>query len=222
MDINEITKADKYAKARRVTGAAALVLFVVILAYVLTGHTAGFDESIMSVFYSLRCPAVTAVAIIITTLANKYVIIGLCSALLIVPQTRLTFGVPLSAGALGTILLNMLIKTLVERSRPEVLHLVTERGFSFPSGHSISSLFFYGLSVWLVLQYVDNRTARRMLVILLAIPGILIGPTRVYLGVHFPTDVLAAWCLAFVAIVIVIEIITASGNKAPFEKEADD
>ena len=221
MDSNEITKTNKYAKARRAAGIVALVLFAVILACVLTGHTAGFDDPIRECFYSLRCPAVTGLAVVITTLANKYVIIGICLVLLIVPQTRLTFGVPLSAGALGLILLNTLIKILVERSRPEVLHLVTEHGFSFPSGHSITSLFFYGLAIWLVWQYVDNKTAKRVLTVLLAIPTLLIGPTRIYLGVHFPTDVLAAWCLAFIAIIIVIEIINALEKRTTKARGAE-
>ena len=145
----------------------------------------------------------------ITNLANKYVIICLCLLLLVIPQTRKTFGIPLSAGALGIILLNTLIKNIVQRSRPEVLHLVEEHGFSFASGHSISSLFFYGLAIWLVWRYVDNETAKRILTIVLTIPALLIGPTRIYLGVHYPTDVLAAWCLAFAAIILTIEIILA-------------
>ncbi|MBQ3323068.1 MAG: phosphatase PAP2 family protein [Firmicutes bacterium] len=221
MGVNENTKTNRYAKARRAAGAAALVLFAVILACVLTEHTAGFDRSIMGFFYGLRCPAVTGLAVVITTLANKYVIIGICIVLLIVPQTRLTFGVPLSAGALGLILLNTLIKILVERSRPEVLHLVTEHGFSFPSGHSVTSLFFYGLAIWLVWRHIDNRTAKRVLTVLLAIPALLIGPTRIYLGVHFPTDVLAAWCLAFIAIIIVIEIINALERRTTKERGAE-
>ena len=127
--------------------------------------------------------------------------------LLIVPQTRLTFGVPLSAGALGTMLLNTLIKHIVGRLRPDVLHLVVEGGYSFPSGHSITSMFFYGFAIWLVWRNVKNPTARNILTVLLAVPMLLIGPTRVYLGVHFPTDVLAAWCLAIAAIMLAIEII---------------
>ena len=127
--------------------------------------------------------------------------------LLIVPQTRLTFGVPLSAGALGTMLLNTLIKHIVGRLRPDVLHLVVEEGYSFPSGHSITSMFFYGFAIWLVWRNVKNPTARNLLTVLLAVPMLLIGPTRVYLGVHFPTDVLAAWCLAIAAIMLAIEII---------------
>ena len=209
MEMNERNDKKKYEMIRRITGAAALIVFVLILICVLTGHTAGFDDPIREFFYGIRMQPLTDVAIVITTMANKYFIICLCILLLIIPQTRVQFGVPLSAGALGVTLLNTLIKHLVQRTRPEVLHLVTEHGHSFPSGHSITSLFFYGLAIWLVWRYVKNPTARRVLTILLLIPMLLIGPTRIYLGVHYPTDVLAAWCLAIVAIIVVIEIISS-------------
>lgn len=215
-DSNDIKK---YKMTRRIAGAAALAVFTVILICVLTGHTAWFDDPIRQFFYGLRCPVFTSVAVVITTLANKYVIIGICIILLIVPQTRLIFGVPLSAGALGTILLNTMIKHLVQRARPDVLHLVTENGFSFPSGHSISSLFFYGLAIWLIWRYVKEPAIRRTLMGLLTIPTLLIGPTRIYLGVHYPTDVLAAWCLASVAIIIVIEIIHACETRSSKGKQ---
>ena len=198
---------------RRAAAITALAAFAVLLVCVLTENTAGFDDPVREWFYSIRGPALTSVAITITTLANKYVIIGLCLLLLIIPRTRMTFGIPLSAGALGVTILNSLIKHLVQRTRPEVLHLVTEHGHSFPSGHSITSLFFYGMAIWLVWQYVDNRTVRWILTIVLAIPMLLIGPTRVYLGVHYPTDVLGAWCLAIAAIVLEIEIISSRQSR---------
>jgi undecaprenyl-diphosphatase len=198
---------------RRAAAIAALVAFAVLLVCVVKDCTAGFDDPVRAWFYSLRGPAITGVAIVITTLANKYVIIGLCLLLLILPQTRMTFGIPMSVGALVTMLMNSLIKHLVERPRPEVVHLVTEHGFSFPSGHSITSMFFYGFAIWLVWRYVDNQTARRILTVLLAIPMLLVGPTRIYLGVHFPTDVLGAWCLGFAAIVLFIEIVCVYDKK---------
>ncbi|MCR5035411.1 MAG: phosphatase PAP2 family protein [Clostridia bacterium] len=213
MNINEVTIAKKKAAARRVAGILSIGLFAVLLVCVLAGHTAGFDDPIREFFYSLRSPALTHFAVVITNLANKYWFIGLCLLLLIIPQTRMTFGVPLSAGALGTILLNSIIKYFVHRPRPEVLHLVEEDGFSFTSGHSISSLFFYGLAIWLVWRYVDNRTVKWVLTILLAIPMLLVGPTRIYLGVHYPTDVLAGWCLGFAAVILIVEIISARQNR---------
>ena len=198
---------------RRAAAIAALVAFAVLLVCVVKDCAAGFDDPVREWFYSLRGPAITGVAIVITTLANKYVIIGLCLLLLILPQTRMTFGIPMSVGALVTMLMNSLIKHLVERPRPEVVHLVTEHGFSFPSGHSITSMFFYGLAIWLVWRYVDNQTAKWILTVLLAIPMFLVGPTRIYLGVHFPTDVLGAWCLGFAAIVLFIEIVCIYDKK---------
>ena len=198
---------------RRAAAITALAAFALVLVCVLTKSTAGFDDPVREWLYSVRTPAITSAAITITTLANKYVIIGLCLLLLIIPRTRMTFGVPLSAGALGTTLLNSLVKHLVQRPRPDVLHLVTEHGYSFPSGHSITSMFFYGLAIWLVWRHVDNQTVKWILTVLLAIPMLLIGPTRIYLGVHFPTDVLGAWCLAIAAIVLEIEIISSRQSR---------
>lgn len=194
-------------------------LFFVLLALVVSGHAAGIDDPIRYFFYSLRSEALTSVLIVLTNAANKYVIIGLCLLLLIVPQTRLSFGVPLSAGALATMLLNSGFKHLVCRERPDVLHLVTETSWSFPSGHSITSLFFYGMAIWLVwhnvqrldrppLPMYEKRTAW-ILTVLLLIPMVTVGLTRIYLGVHFPTDVFAAWCLAGCAIFIEAEILLA-------------
>ncbi|MBQ6402231.1 MAG: phosphatase PAP2 family protein [Firmicutes bacterium] len=194
---------------RRIIAAAALAGFAVILICVATGHTAGFDDPVRNWFYSLRSESLTKVVIVITNLASKWVIIGLCILLLIIPRTRIPFGLPLSAGALGMILLNSLIKHLVQRPRPDVPHLAEEVGYSFPSGHSITSMFFYGLAIFLVWQNSKNRRLNIVLTVLLAIPMILIGPTRIYLGVHFPTDVLGAWCLAIAGIVLAVEILEA-------------
>ncbi len=200
------------------------VVFALLLILVLTEHTAGFDDPIRQFFYALRSDGLTGVLSVLTNLANKYLIIGLCLLLLILPQTRLHYGVPLSAGALATTILNHIIKILVCRERPDVLlHLVDENGFSFPSGHSISSMFFYGMAIWLVWHYAgqerpgqpgdaagpDRKRTVVILTVLLFIPAILVGLTRVYLGVHFPTDVLAGWSLGILAIAVEAEIILA-------------
>ena len=166
-----------------------------------------FDDPVREFFYGLRGPALTKVAIVITNSANALFIIALCIVLLIVPRTRKTFGIPLSIGALGVTIINKIIKNIVMRPRPEVEHLVTEHGYSFTSGHSITSMFFYGMAIWLVWRYVKSKTVRWILTVLLAIPMLLVGPTRVYLGVHYPTDVLGGWCLGLAAIAVAIEII---------------
>ena len=192
---------------RRAVALFALCLFTILLIAISNGSAAAFDDPIRYFFYSLRCDALTAVVLVITNAADKLVIIGICLVLLAVPRTRLTFGIPLSAGALGTIIINSIVKILVKRPRPDIVHLISETGYSFPSGHSISSMFFYGAAIWLTHRYVSNKKARVPIMVILAIPMLLVGPTRIYLGVHYPTDVLGGWCLGFAAIVLLIEIV---------------
>ena len=244
-------KAETKQTLRLCAAIFCVILFGVLLGLVVTENAAGFDDPIRQFFYALRADGLTAVLVVITNMADKYFIIALCLLLLIIPKTRLPFGVPLSAGALATVILNSAIKHLVCRPRPdEVLHLVEEGGFSFPSGHSISSMFFYGMAIWLVwhcfertlvasdgaaadgepvvaadsaeanslepanasadgapLRY-SKRTAI-VLTVLLLIPMITIGLTRIYLGVHYPTDVLAGWCLGGFAIFVEATILLA-------------
>ena len=192
---------------RRTTAVTAICIFFLLLAAVLSDHAAVFDDPVREFFYSIRSDVLTAPATIITHLADKVFLIALCLLLLILPWTRLGFGVPLSAGTLAVVITNSIIKHLVQRPRPDVLHLVSEDGYSFASGHSISSMFFYGMAIWLVIRHVEDPRLRNVFVILLAIPMLLIGPTRIYLGVHYPSDVLAGWCLGYAAIAVAVEII---------------
>ena len=196
---------------RRTIACLCLGGFLLVLALVVTGHTAGFDDPIRQAFYDLRTERLTRVLIPVTNLANKYFLILLCLLLLILPKTRLSFGVPLSAGALASVLVNSCIKHLVCRPRPEVQHLVAEHGFSFPSGHSISSVVFYGLAIWLVWHYRSKNAV--LLTVLLLIPLIMVGLTRIYLGVHYPTDVLGGWCLGGFLVCVSIEVIEAIGRR---------
>ena len=95
---------------------------------------------------------------------------------------------------LSTFLLNMALKWLIERPRPiEGMRLIEASFYSYPSGHSMSATGFYGFLIYLVFRYVDNRWLKIGLITLLALLILSIGMSRVYLGVHYPTDVLAGF-----------------------------
>lgn len=91
-------------------------------------------------------------------------------------------------------LLNLLLKTLVQRPRPEGYRLVAESGFSFPSGHSMVAMAFYGLLIWMVWRYEKDSLVRRLGVIGFGLVIVLVGLSRIYLGVHYASDVLAGFC----------------------------
>ena len=91
-------------------------------------------------------------------------------------------------------LLNLLLKTLIQRPRPEGYRLVAESGFSFPSGHSMVAMAFYGLLIWMVWRYEKDSLVRRLGVIGFGLVIVLVGLSRIYLGVHYASDVLAGFC----------------------------
>ena len=92
--------------------------------------------------------------------------------------------------------LNMLLKNIVQRPRPEGYRLIEESGYSFPSGHSMVSVAFYGFIVYLIWKKVKNKRLKYLLCTLLSILAVTIGFSRIYLGVHYASDVLAGGVLS--------------------------
>lgn len=196
------------SKSGMIICVAAIAGFAAIFYFVSSGNACLFDDVIREFFYDLRDPALTPFVKLITYLGNYQTIVILCLVLLIIKPLRVVYGISVSTGAVFVTVLNKSIKHAVHRPRPsDVMHLVNEGGFSFPSGHSITSMFVYGLLIYLVRKNVKNRKIADLLTIVFAVPLILIGPSRIYLGVHYPTDVLAGWCLGAAVVVIWIKLI---------------
>ena len=202
-------------KKRGVIFAAGLVLFVLLTILMVTGNLQWFDDPIREWVYSIRNPALTEVLKVITYMGNWQTITLLCIVLLLFRKTRLRYGVPVSAGAIFVTIFNRIIKLIFKRPRPEEsLHLIEEGGYSFTSGHSITSMVVFGLLIYLVRKYVKNRKAANILTAALAVPWIFIGLSRIYMGVHFPSDVLAGWALGaavLVGIIVIVEKCDARG-----------
>lgn len=177
-----------------------LICFFVVLYLMSSGKMNSFDNSIRNFFYALRHPWLTNIFIAITNLGNQQTIILLNVAMLIFPGTRKRFGIPCSVAALASAAINRIVKNIVLRARPDKnLHLIQQGGLSFPSGHAMTGLVFYGMLAYgLTVEARKNgahaplfRAAAAAVCVLI----FLIGISRIYLGVHYPSDVLAGWLL---------------------------
>ena len=159
------------------------------------------DYKIGSFFYDLRTPMLTTVATLITKIGDvesQVIITALAVLALFIAKkwrTGLWFGVTVLIGAA---LLNAFIKNIYQRVRPEEInHLIEQSGYSFPSGHSMGSIIVFGSFIFLAFRYFKSKTIKWGLSIFFSLLILLIGLSRIYLGVHYPSDVIAGFSLGF-------------------------
>ncbi len=109
------------------------------------------------------------------------------------------------------------VKELVARPRPTMDPLVTASGYSFPSGHTLNSTVTYGILALVAWRSRLSLAARRAVVVVGVILPVLIGLSRIGLGVHWPTDVLAGWLagVAFVALAATLIRLTGALERDP-------
>ena len=103
--------------------------------------------------------------------------------------------------------LNQLLKRILQRPRPTEFRIVEETGYSFPSGHSMVSMAFYGYLIYLIYRYIKNKYVKWTLITILSILICLIGISRIYLGVRYTSDVLGGFLLSISYLVIYISSI---------------
>ncbi|MGA9288652.1 MAG: phosphatase PAP2 family protein [Anaerobacillus sp.] len=104
----------------------------------------------------------------------------------------------------GGWLLNLGLKLFFQRERPSIQHLVEVGGYSFPSGHAMVSTIFYGMLGYLIWTEVQRRKASWSVPIISLLLILSIGLSRVYLGVHYPSDVIAGFCAGGVWLIVCI------------------
>ena len=99
-------------------------------------------------------------------------------------------------------ILNNVIKVIIMRSRPEVLKLVVETSYSFPSGHTMASVTIYGILLYLVNKTDLKKGLKNTLKVILFTLPIFIGISRIYLGAHFATDVIGAYLVSSILLLV--------------------
>lgn len=148
----------------------------------------------------------TPIVIIVTQLASP-LFLAIITIVLIILIKNNKIREYICANLIISTVLNFGLKNIVRRARPDEFRIIEEGGYSFPSGHSMVSMAFYGLLIYLIYKKVNNKYLKNCLIILLSIIILLIGLSRIYLGVHYTSDVLAGFLLGVSYLIIFVSII---------------
>jgi len=165
-------------------------------------------ENIDNLAYSLITlninSLITSTYKIITFLGSTKFIIFLCIFFLVlfVILKKKNIGFIVTGSIIVSTIVNNLLKIIVMRERPNVLKFVHESSYSFPSGHTMAAVTMYGILMYIVLKSNLNKKLKIFLAVLLGFIPILVGLSRVYLGAHFITDVVGAFIVSIILLLI--------------------
>ena len=179
-------------------GVAALflVVFTELAEEVMEDEMRRFDGSIIGYFQAMDHPYLDNAMIVITEFGSVWFLatLSLVTVAVLWAKYKDKWGILFFLVAVGIGgLLTRILKQLYERGRPSINPEIDAVGYSFPSGHSMGSLIFYGFIMYLVMRSNGSVLFKRLSILLLAILVLFIGSSRIYLGAHFPSDVLAGY-----------------------------
>ncbi|MHC5246876.1 phosphatase PAP2 family protein [Enterococcus sp. LJL90] len=183
----------------QLAGSFALLIFA-FLGYVVRFYPTwltGFDNAVTAIVRS-NYPNLNSFFLWITQFGNAITVIILALAIVFVLVRGKKYLQTLWLAAnliLISGIANPLLKLFFNRQRPTLEHLVTETSLSFPSGHAVTSVILYGTIIFILPTILEGKKITRLLQILLGILILLIGASRIYLGVHFPSDILGGYML---------------------------
>ena len=183
-----------------------LILFS-IFAYKIVMNKSIYIDNIVYDFIcdNFMSERMTNVVKILTSLGSALVVIILTIVLFMAIKNK-RIAVSIVINLIVITILNNLLKIIFLRPRPDVNNLILESGYSFPSGHSSTGMAFYGYLIYLIYKYVNNKKIKISLIIFLSLIIVAIGLSRIYLGVHYASDVLGGFLLAIVYLIIFITI----------------
>lgn len=187
-----------------VTSLVLGVLFVIMMVLVGADRIAWFDKSIISAVQGMESEGLTRIMKGFTFLGSSLVatllsVIAFLFLWLVLRHRKELLIFILSVG--GSEIWNIIIKQWMQRQRPNTHRLIEISGFSFPSGHSMAAFALYGTLTYLLWRHIPALAGRLAMIVIGVALTLLIGISRIYLGVHYPSDVFggylasAAWLM---------------------------
>lgn len=183
-----------------------IILFITISILTFTNNLNYIDTITHDFILSIRNNFLSTILYVITNTGTSYFLITLSILLLIIIKNK---KIPflISTNLILSFATNEIAKIIFSRERPIGINLIEETSYSYPSGHSMVSLAYYGLIIYLTRKYFKNKKLKNIITTILSINILIVGFSRIYLGVHYLTDVIAGFLLALIYLNIFLNII---------------
>ena len=197
-------KIKKYGKW--VICGIGIVIFITMVVLLLTGNVTSLDNSIYNTIISSKSDAMTMFMTIITMMCDtEFIIVATLLLVLLIKNKKM--GGMIASNVVLCSVINTIIKHIFLRPRPVGIKLIEQGGYSFPSGHSMMAVAFYGLLIYIIWNTKWRNVWKIFTTTLLVILILLIGISRIYVGVHFASDVIAGLSISLSYLMIFIELL---------------
>ena len=187
-----------------------IFVFLVILSLVLFLEVNFIDEKFYSFFGNFINEKNTEIFKVFTFFGSTLAIIILSLLSIVFVRKHALY---ICLNPLIAVTISQTLKYTVGRTRPNGINLIEEDGFSFPSGHSLVSMAFYGFLIYLVYKSNLKNTTKNIIITAISLLILLIGLSRIYLGVHYTTDVIAGFIVGIVHLYLYINLIFEKKKK---------
>ena len=190
-----------------------IVLFIALIGFLALAEDV-FNKEIMNgdiigykiVSTFLISDFATPIAKLITNFGGAIFLIVLTIVLFILIKNK-KIGISIFSNLVIITILNQLLKRILQRPRPTEYRIIEETGYSFPSGHSMVSMAFYGYLIYLIYRYVKNKYIKCISIAFLSVLICSIGVSRIYLGVHYTSDVLGGFLVSISYLILFISTV---------------
>lgn len=183
-----------------------IILFLLIGLYLINIKDNIIDKTIYNIVISAKSDITTTIFKIITSFASVKIMLLTCIIILFIKKLKhLRYLIILNV--INDTTINSILKLIFKRERPIDLMIVEETGYSFPSGHTMIAAIFYGFIIYLVSKSKYKKTTKIIINTILTVLILLIGISRIYLGVHYATDVIASYLISISYLIIFIHFV---------------
>lgn len=199
--MNKIKKISKW-----IVCGIGILIFATIVVMLLTNNVTSLDNSIYNIIISSKSDVMTMFMTVITMMCNtEFIIVATLLLVLLIKNKKI--GGMIASNVVLCSVINTIIKHIFLRPRPVGIKLIEQGGYSFPSGHSMMAVAFYGLLIYIIWNTKWKNVWKIFTTTLLVILILLIGISRIYVGVHFASDVIAGLSISLSYLIIFIELL---------------